>query len=223
MIEPVSPMPSATGAQRQTNFPKAVWCRDFSPGAPDLLRALSAAQKKCAKHKAAGRKRDALLKSGRAFALLALFGLGSGASMAHSTHVGEVHLDHPYATPSGDGERTGAVYFRAIRNQGKVADRLVSAASPIAGSVEIQQVQRQGGVIKTRVLPALALSAGTTMKWMHNTPDGYRLGLLDLKQPLKDGDRFSVNLTFEHGGSHEVKVWVQTPRDASSAHAQGHH
>lgn len=138
--------------------------------------------------------------------------------MAHGTDAGDVHLDHPYATPSGEGGRTGAVYFRAVRNQGQVPERLVSAASPVAGAVDIEQVQRQGGVETVRVLPSLVLPPGAEMQWMHNTPNGYRLVLRGLKQPLQDGDRFSLTLTFEHSGSHEVHVWVQTPRDARSAH-----
>ena len=39
--------------------------------------------------------------------------------------------------------------------------------------------------------------------------------LMDLKQPLKDGDRFDLTLRFERAGERTVKVWVQTPRDAT--------
>jgi copper(I)-binding protein len=39
--------------------------------------------------------------------------------------------------------------------------------------------------------------------------------LMNLKRPLKDGDRFDLSLTFERAGTQSVKVWVQTPKDAS--------
>ena len=46
--------------------------------------------------------------------------------------------------------------------------------------------------------------------------------LIDLKQPLKDGERFPMTLRFEHAGEREVMVWVQRPRDAAGAHAHKH-
>jgi len=44
------------------------------------------------------------------------------------------------------------------------------------------------------------------------------LTLIDLKAPLKDGDRFDLTLNFEHAGAKTVKVWVQTPRNAAASH-----
>ncbi len=48
-------------------------------------------------------------------------------------------------------------------------------------------------------------------------PDGYHLMLLDLKQPLKAGERFPMTLTFEHAGTIQISVWVEgfgaTPGD----------
>ena len=64
-----------------------------------------------------------------------------------------------------------------------------------------------------------SLPAGATVTFRHGTPDGHHLMLLDLKAPLKDGDRFPVTLTFEKAGTHTVQVWVQTPRNAGAEHA----
>jgi copper(I)-binding protein len=46
--------------------------------------------------------------------------------------------------------------------------------------------------------------------------------LMDLKQPLKDGDRFDMTLNFERAGKQTVKVWVQQPRDLSTGSTHQH-
>ncbi|MBE0589354.1 MAG: copper chaperone PCu(A)C [Hydrogenophaga sp.] len=139
---------------------------------------------------------------------------------AHDFKVGELRIDHPYATPSRPGMPTGAVYFRGIRNTGSSTDRLVSVSTPVAGRVEIHRMQMQGEVMQMRAVPALDIPAGATVVMKHGMADGHHLMLLDLKSPLKDGDRFAVTLTFEKAGSHDVKVWVQTPRDTAAGHAR---
>lgn len=146
--------------------------------------------------------------------LLILACLGTRSAQAHDFKAGDLRIDHPYATPSRPGLTTGAVYFRGIRNTSTVADKLLSATTPAAGRVEIHRMQMQGDMMQMRAMPALDIPAGATVAMRHGTPDGVHLMLFDLKAPLKDGDRFPVKLTFEKAGTHEVKVWVQTPREA---------
>lgn len=66
---------------------------------------------------------------------------------------------------------------------------------------------------------AIDLPAKTTVRLRH-TGD-YQLTLIDLKSPLRDGDRFDMTLRFEHAGSQTVHVWVQTPREMAADHS-GH-
>jgi len=48
--------------------------------------------------------------------------------------------------------------------------------------------------------------------------------LMELKQPLRDGDRFPVTLVFERGGSTEVMVDVHPVRAARTpAGGAAHH
>lgn len=141
---------------------------------------------------------------------------------AHDFKAGDLRIDHPYATPSRPALSTGAVYFRHIRNTGRGPDRLLSASTPVAARVQIHRIQlvqgAQGEVMQMRAVPALDLPAGATVAMKHGSTDGHHLMLLDLKAPLKDGDRFPVTLTFEKAGVHEVKVWVQTPRAGTVGH-----
>lgn len=136
---------------------------------------------------------------------------------AHDFKAGDLRIDHPYATPSRPGMTTGSVYFRGIRNSGSHADRLLSASTPVAESVEIHRMQMvsgaQGDVMQMRAVPALEIAPGATVAMKHGTPDGHHLMLVGLKAPLKDGDRFPVTLTFEKAGIRELMAWVQTPRN----------
>jgi copper(I)-binding protein len=153
----------------------------------------------------------------RRSALLALVVWGGAATaQAHDFKAGDLRIDHPYATPSRPGMNTGAVYFRAIKNQGTEPDRLLSARTPAAASVELHRMEMTGDVMRMRAVPAIELPANTELRLRHGTPNGHHLMLLGLKAPLKDGDRFAVTLTFQRAGEREVMVWVQTPRDGAT-------
>lgn len=153
--------------------------------------------------------------------LITLILLGALPAWAHDFKAGELRIDHPYATPSRPGLATSAVYFKSIRNTGLLADRLLSASTPVAGAVEIHRMQMQGDVMQMRAVPSLEIPAGAMVVMKHGTPGGHHLMLRDLPAPLRDGDRFPVTLMFEKAGVHEVMVWVQTPRGATTGHA-GH-
>lgn len=142
-------------------------------------------------------------------------------ALAHGFRAGQLRIDHPYATPSRPGVQTAAVYFRAINNRGRTADRLLSASTPVANSVEIHHMHMDGDIMRMRAVEALELPPRSEVRMRHNTSNGYHLMLQGLHQPLKDGDRFTLTLRFEHAGEHSVQVWVQTPRAGTSSHS--HH
>lgn len=135
------------------------------------------------------------------------------SAWAHDFKAGDLRLDHPYATPTRAGLSTGAVYLRAIKNRGDQADRLLSAHTPVAAAVELHHMALQDGVMRMRAVSAIELPAKTDVRLRHGMSEGHHLMLIGLKAPLKDGDRFPVTFTFERAGTHEVMVWVQTPKD----------
>lgn len=147
--------------------------------------------------------------------LVGLFtGLVAGPCHAHGTRVGDVVVDHPYALPSAPGERTGAVHFRALRNGGRVPERLVGARTPAAARVELQRAPRAGDTAGMRGVPVLDIAPGATLATRH---DGdVRLLLDGLAAPLREGERFKLTLLLERGGEAEVTVWVQQPREPAA-------
>jgi len=136
---------------------------------------------------------------------------------AHGVSKGDLLIDHPYAVPSEPGESVGKVYFRSIQNKGDHAERLLGASTPQAARVVLHRLMPEGQSLQATPVPSIELPAQSTTKVRH-TGD-YQLTLIDLKTPLKDGDRFDVTLNFEHAGSQTVQVWVQIPHAAPAGHA----
>ena len=130
-------------------------------------------------------------------------------AQAHGVSHGDLQLDHPYALPSTAGEPHGKAYLRAIKNTGSQADRLLGASTPVAGQVKLHSLKPDANGLLGTALERIELPPKSETRLRH-TGD-YQLSLLDLKKPLKDGDRFDLTLNFEHAGSQTVQVWVQTP------------
>ena len=89
--------------------------------------------------------------------------------------------------------------------------RLVEAASPVAGVVEIHEMALQNNVMRMRAVKALDLPAGRAVELK---PGGYHVMLMDLKQQMKEGEMVPVTLVVETSGKREtieVKVPVRAP------------
>lgn len=145
---------------------------------------------------------------------------------AHGVKVGDLAIDHPYATPTRPGMTTGAVYFRAIQNKGSQPDQLLSARTPAAASVAFHRMVMDGDVMRMQAVPAIELPAGTEVRLRHGSAapgvEAHHIMLMGLKAPLKDGDRFPVTLSFQRAGEREVMVWVQTPKAAQAESGHAH-
>jgi periplasmic copper chaperone A len=136
---------------------------------------------------------------------LALLCLGFGVVGAHDYKLRSLTIDHPFSRATPPGAKSGGAFF-VVQNAGTTPDRLVHAASPVAGAVELHQMAVDGGVMKMRAAQALGIGAGGKLELK---PGGYHLMLVDLKQPLKAGDTFPLTLTFERAGTIEVSVEVE--------------
>jgi copper(I)-binding protein len=123
-------------------------------------------------------------------------------------------IAHPFARATPPGATAGGV-FLTIRNDGKQADRLLRAASPVAGLVELHEMAMDGGVMKMRALAGIDVKPGATVEL---APGGLHVMLEELKRPLKQGERIPLRLTFEHAGTVEIMVDVE----AMGAMGHGH-
>ena len=99
--------------------------------------------------------------------------------------------------------------------------RLVSAASPLAGVVEIHEMAMEGTTMKMRALPnGLELPAGKTVELK---PGGYHVMLMDLKQPLKAGDTVPLTLVVEAADKKRETLELKLPVKALGAMPVGEH
>lgn len=161
-------------------------------------------------------RRGVPLPIGFALGLLVFVANWSTSALAHGVAAGDLQLDHPYAVPSAPGEPHGKAYLRGIKNAGAHPERLLGGSTPVAAKVELHSLKLDANGLRGRQVGAIELPPKTLVKLRH-TGD-YQLTLIDLKAPLKDGDRFDLTLNFEHSGSQTVKVWVQMPRELATSH-----
>ena len=86
-------------------------------------------------------------------------------------------------------------------------DRLLSASSPIADTVELHGSTNDAGVMRMRPVPSLALPSGQSVELK---PGGLHLMMMGLKRPLTPGSSFPLTLTFEHSPPITAMVTVGT-------------
>ena len=111
------------------------------------------------------------------------------------------------------GAQVAAAYLTL---ESKQALSLSNVTSPAAEAVEIHTMSMHGGMMEMRQLPALELEAGKPVKL---EPGGLHLMLINLKKPLKEGDKVQFVLNFKQGKGVAGAVGVQATVKAAKAHA----
>jgi len=136
---------------------------------------------------------------------------------AHEFANKGVTVAHPWARATPGGARVGGAFFEMKAAAGK-GDRLIGASSPVAGSAEIHSHIMEGGIARMRRVDAIPLAGGKSVVL---GPSGYHVMLMDLKQPLKEGDLLKLTLVFEKAGEIEVDATVE-PIGAMGPHGFDH-
>jgi len=138
-------------------------------------------------------------------AILATYLAGPLAN-AEDVKAGDLVISQAWSRATPNGAKIGAGYF-TIENKGKAADKLVGVSGEISGKIELHEMSMNNGVMKMRAVDGgLAIDPGKTVKL---APGGYHLMIMDLKSPLKQGDKIPVTLEFEKAGKVAVTLDVQ--------------
>lgn len=139
--------------------------------------------------------------------------LGLVLALIAAPSLAQVTVSDAWVRGTVPGQKaTGA--FMSLKSASDTA--LVSAASPAAGIVEIHEMAMDGGVMKMRAVEKLPLPSG---KPVELKPGGYHVMLMDLKQPLKEGDTVPVTLTFVDKDGKKTTQEVKAPVKALTAPA----
>lgn len=127
--------------------------------------------------------------------------------------LAQVDVSSAWARPAVPGQTGTGAFMTIVSKDGA---RLVGAASPVAGVVEIHEMAMDNNVMRMRAVPSLDLPAGREVQLK---PGGHHVMLLDLKQPLKVGDKVPVELRLETRDGKRITQPVQVEVRAA---APGH-
>lgn len=108
-----------------------------------------------------------------------------------------VKVTNVWARSTAPGQNVGAAYLNIVSN---APAALVKAESPAAKVVELHEMKMEGDVMKMRAVPKIDLPAGKEVKL---EPGGLHVMLIDIKQPLKVGEKVPLTLVVEAGGKTE--------------------
>lgn len=125
------------------------------------------------------------------------------ALQAHAK--GEIEVREAWSRATPPGAKVGVGYME-IRNAGAQPDRLVAASTPVAKRVEMHITQRDGEVMRMRQVQGFDIPARERVTLRAG---GSHLMLVDLAQPLKKGERFTMKLRFERAGELDIELEVQ--------------
>jgi copper(I)-binding protein len=148
-------------------------------------------------------------------AVIALLGSIPAGALA------QIEVKNAWVRGTVPAQTSSAAYMEITSNSGA---KLVGAASPAAGKVEVHNMKMENGVMKMFPVDGIELPAGKPVKL---APGGYHVMLLNLKQQLKVGDKVPVSLTVEDADKKrqttQVTAEVRDLTSAAQSGGAGHH
>ena len=128
----------------------------------------------------------------------------------------QVEVSDAWMRATAPGQKTAAGYM-IIRNKSAQPERLVGGSSQAAAKLETHVSIQDGDIMRMREVKGYDIPPKGSFELK---PNGSHLMLVDLKRPLKEGDKVPVVLKFEKSG--EVKVDFEV-RPLVSAHKEHSH
>jgi len=127
-------------------------------------------------------------------------------ALAEEVKAGDLVITQAWSRATPGGAKVAAGYL-TIENKGSTPDRLIGGSADVADKVQVHEMTMNKGVMTMRPLDqGLTIEPGKIVKL---APGGYHLMILDLKSPLKRGDKVPVTLDFEKAGKVKLSLDVQ--------------
>ena len=141
-------------------------------------------------------------------------------ALAHETFkVGSLEISKGYSRATLPNAPVGGGYL-TITNTGAEDDTLLSASSPVAGSVSLHETMMEGSTSKMAdTSEGVVIPAGGTVML---EPGGLHLMFNDLKQRLIEQETVPVTLTFAKAGSIDIVLVIGTVNAKEPEHPAGH-
>lgn len=130
----------------------------------------------------------------------------SNGAQAPAAFTPGIDINDEYATPTPGGVDVSAGYI-TIQNRGAEDDRLISASSPRAGSVELHSMEMVDNVMRMRQIEGgVVVPAGGEAVFAQG---GDHLMFMGVTQPFVAGEEIPVTLVFERAGELTIAMPVQ--------------
>jgi copper(I)-binding protein len=134
------------------------------------------------------------------------YSVATAPAQAAEVKAGDLVITQAWSRATPGGAKVGGGYL-TIENKGSTPDRLIGGSADVAGKVEVHEMAVNNGVMTMRPLDeGLTIAPGQMVKL---APGGHHLMLLDLKSPLKAGEKLPVTLDFEKAGKVKVTLDVE--------------
>ncbi|WP_426960365.1 copper chaperone PCu(A)C [Muricoccus radiodurans] len=144
-----------------------------------------------------------------------LLGLSAGPVLAQEQRAGDIVVSRGWTRAVPNGAPTAAGYL-TLRNEGSAPDRLLSAASPMARSVELHATSMVDGVARMRPLAAgVPIPPGETVRL---EPGNIHAMLVGPSGSFARGGRVPLVLRFERAGEVAVDLSVEAPGARTGGH-----
>jgi periplasmic copper chaperone A len=115
----------------------------------------------------------------------------------------QIKVDNPWARGAVPGQLATGVFLDITSARDAV---LIKAESAIARTVEVHAMEMKDNLMTMREVPKVDLPAG---KQVRLAPGGLHIMLMDLKQPVKNGETVPLKLTIEYPDKKRETVEVQ--------------
>lgn len=141
----------------------------------------------------------------RLFATLIAVSMFAAPAFAHEITIGSLSLTDLWTRATPPGAPTAAGYL-TITNDGNEADRLIAVASPDAGKGELHMMEVKDGMMTMHPVDGgieIPAAGSVTL-----APGGFHFMFITLKEPLKEGGKMPVTLTFEKAGTVETFLHI---------------
>ncbi|WP_299775164.1 copper chaperone PCu(A)C [uncultured Pseudoteredinibacter sp.] len=114
-------------------------------------------------------------------------------------------VEEAYSRPLPPGQSTAVVYL-SVENSSSKTIKLTSVSSSLGKSAEFHRHIHEDGMMMMRKVEQLEIEPGKILRFQ---PGGYHIMLFGLKQPLRVGDTFVVQLNNADGEVLDATVEVK--------------
>lgn len=119
-----------------------------------------------------------------------------------------VVIEEGYAYATAPKQKNGAAFF-IVSNYTDQHDRLIGVSSNVADKTVLHTMsENKAGVMEMQEVDGIDIPLGNRIGF---TSAGDHVMLMGLNSPLKDGEKFTLTLTFEKAGEIKTEIPVKAP------------